>query len=337
MNAASSLRALLAVIALAAAAFAGWKFRTARHDRAEITAATQRHEALRTRIASLEAQLTTGATQAESIERDNASLKNAIEQASAVRAAAVARATTPTPVALAFVEERFKQARVLMQNGSDPAAALRELLWCYDEGFGRSTDRRRDTQLTLVASALVELGKTYPPALAALRERLEKARQHFLASVDHAETVGEISSLSRALREQNTLVALFDQLPAGDSRRSKLAIVAFEPFVEARRYQDALAARAYPMMNTLFEMTANREPAAAAAANPAQAESMRRALVQTTAKNVEVLAGAGQLEQARALAGRLLKLDDSPATQATLQQHLERAGQPALLRAAAKP
>jgi hypothetical protein len=69
-------------------------------------------------------------------------------------------------------------------------------------------------------------------------------------------------------------------------------------------------------------------------------EDMRRKnrqyAVTSTAKNIEVLAGAGDLANARKLAERLLAYDSTDQTKAVLQQALARAGQPELL-AAPKP
>ena len=59
-------------------------------------------------------------------------------------------------------------------------------------------------------------------------------------------------------------------------------------------------------------------------------------VVKTTAKNIEVLAGAGDLTHAKALADRLLAYDGSDETKTALQQNLVRAGHPDLLTAPAK-
>ena len=67
-------------------------------------------------------------------------------------------------------------------------------------------------------------------------------------------------------------------------------------------------------------------------ANPEEIrKSQRNYLINSTAKNVEVLAGSGDLVHARALADRLLAFDSSPETKALLQQHATRAGQAGLL------
>ena len=62
-----------------------------------------------------------------------------------------------------------------------------------------------------------------------------------------------------------------------------------------------------------------------------------RDAVALTAKNIELLAGSGDLPNARNLAERLLAYDHSEATRALIQKHAERAGQPGLLTPAANP
>lgn len=64
---------------------------------------------------------------------------------------------------------------------------------------------------------------------------------------------------------------------------------------------------------------------------PAHQHLQRSYTARTTAKNIEVLAGAGRLENARSLATQLLAFDRSEETKALLSEHLTRAGHPELL------
>jgi hypothetical protein len=82
----------------------------------------------------------------------------------------------------------------------------------------------------------------------------------------------------------------------------------------------------------MFEHSlAERElPAGTPNADQIRVES-RAFTITDTAKNIEMLAGAGELANARSLAERLLRYDASDATKALVQKHIERAGQPTLL------
>ena len=53
--------------------------------------------------------------------------------------------------------------------------------------------------------------------------------------------------------------------------------------------------------------------------------------INMAAENVEVLAGAGDIESARELLRKVLATDSTPETRALLAKHLSRAGRPELL------
>ena len=161
---------------------------------------------------------------------------------------------------------------------------------------------------------------------------MEKARQRILGSPDDLEPLKDLSAMARALKDEPTMVALYDAIPEGDARRPKVAIYAAEGLIAEKRYREVLTGRTYGSMSSSFEMNSrfNTMPGATAEI----AERMKGYAVTAAAKNIEVLAGAGDLAHARELAGRLLALDNSEATRALLQTHLERAGQAGLV---AKP
>jgi hypothetical protein len=125
---------------------------------------------------------------------------------------------------------------------------------------------------------------------------------------------------------------VLDQLPANDSRRSTLAMTAFEDLVTARRYADAAQGKTFSQMARQFEMSSEERPLPPNIQDPDRVrQANRNYVITSTANNIEVLAGIGQLDNARTLAKRLLAFDGSAETKATLQQHVERAGQPKLL------
>jgi hypothetical protein len=100
----------------------------------------------------------------------------------------------------------------------------------------------------------------------------------------------------------------------------------------AQRYADAIRARPFAQMTVEFERAAQERPLPASIRDP---EAIRRAnrsyVVNSTAKNVEALAGAGELVNAQVLLGRLLAFDSSDATKAAVRERLQRAGQAQLL------
>jgi hypothetical protein len=324
-----SVSVVLAALGGVALVFGGLKFHSAHKTRPALNAGALRQKETSAQIVRLETQLQASVKRAEAIEGDNAMLAGAIEKVRAENAAyAQSEAASLRPEA---VEERFRQARALVSDG-DPETVLRELLWCYDEGFPRAGGSRGRTALSTVASAIAQLGTRYPAAIAALSERLEKARQRVLANAYDTDAVAELSYLGRALRDEQTLAALYDRVPIGDPRRGSLANYGFAQFVAQRRYADVLVGRDGAAMISAFELDTQERPLPPDAPYPERMEKLRRdSAIRSAATNVEVLAGAGRIEQARSLAGKILKYDASPETQDLLKRHLTRAGQPDLL------
>ncbi len=242
---------------------------------------------------------------------------NALGQASAAESQRDAE-----PITAELVSRRFKRAQELVKTG-DPAEALRELLWCYDIGMPVISGMRAVRTTSLMHFG--ELGKRHPPALDVLRSRREKAQALMLSDEREHDATQEYSAINRALDDYQASLTILEKLPAGDRRRRSLAGSAYDFLVESRRYSEALEGRPPSTVNALFEGHVARNAGADTA--------MNAYMIGSTAKSIEVLAGAGDLDGARALARKLLTLDASDNTRALIQTHLQRAGQPALLSA----
>ena len=239
-------------------------------------------------------------------------------------------AEAKTPITRDMVETRYKNAQELARSGNT-AAALSEFLWCFDEGMPRVTGYS-GVRTSFLLSDIAKLGEEYPAALAALRERRDKASLRLLNSVDDTDAAMDFASLNRTLKEDQNTFAVFDQLPADDRRRKSLASAAYDYLVEAQRYGDAVLGRPYENTMSTFEILAKERPLPANTPNADMLrKSQRNAVVNITAKSFEALAGAGDLLHARMLAKRLLEYDSSAETKAILQQHATRAGQTGLL------
>ena len=130
---------------------------------------------------------------------------------------------------------------------------------------------------------------------------------------------------------------LFDQLAPDDTRRRSLGSSIYDLLAGSGRYQDALQARPYGSMSSLFESRIQERELPANVPNSAQVGQVERNFaVISTAKDIEVLVGAGDLAHAKTLAERLLAYDGSDETKAVLQKSLTRAGHPELLAEPAK-
>jgi hypothetical protein len=142
----------------------------------------------------------------------------------------------------------------------------------------------------------------------------------------------DFASLNSTLGDDARNLEAFDKLPAGDSRRAGLLVRVYDQLITAQRYADAAAARPFAQMNQRFDQSAQERPLPPGIQNPDMLRKANRSyVVTTTAKDIEVLAGAGDLDRARTLTGKLLVYDGSEATKTIVQQHLKRAGHPELL------
>jgi RNA polymerase sigma factor (sigma-70 family) len=241
-----------------------------------------------------------------------------------------------TPITQEAVTTRYKDAQELARNG-DAAGALREFLWCYDEGMTRFPSFA-GVRSSYLLNSIAKLGETYPPALTALRERRDQAMRQLLNNENDSTAALDFTTLNRALNDGQNTLAVLDQLPVEDSRHKSLAYMAYEQLVEAQRYNEAVSGRSYANINMLFEMGKMDIPTPANVSNPERIQKSRRdSLIKSAARDVEALAGAGDLTNARTLAERLLAYDNSPETKALLQQHIARAGQAGLLDNAPNP
>ena len=225
-------------------------------------------------------------------------------------------------------QPRFDLAKKLSKAGSAPEA-LKELLWCWDEG--KKDPEFVRTRSTQVARELGVLARSYAPAKDAMIARRDDAHSRAVAGKGGTTVVQDLIALNKELRADEDTLAVFDVMPEGDRRRVTISIYLFDVFVEKQRYKDA----------TLFNMpettTMSLERAKAQlkkGGGDGATASLLRYTIASTAKRVEALAGAGLLEQARDLAQKLLELDASEETKALLRTHATRAGHPEVLDAA---
>lgn len=226
-------------------------------------------------------------------------------------------------------QPHFDLARQLLASGSHEQA-LKELLWCWDEG--KKDPEFARTRSTSVGRELGRLARDFPPARDAMIVRRNQARERAIANKGGTFVVQDLIALNRELRDDDDTLAVFDQMPAGDRRRVTISIYLFDLLVEKKRYADALLFNMPEMYGSEVERAR-----AQARKDPATGENFIRFTITRLAKRVEALAGDGKVDDARTLGELILTLDGSDATRALLRQHTARAGQPDVFAAAAAP
>lgn len=293
----------------------------------DVIASQQRQKDARVKQRELEDRISATNKRAQAIEEDNKRLVTVLQNAQAAKGTTAAATT-----AREAVEARFKHGQQMLRTGQLDAA-LTEFLWCYDEGMPGIASYN-GIRNNMLPNLIGQIAKTYPPALAALRERRDKAEQRMFDTPDDRTGAMNVAALNTALGEPARNLELFDRLPAQDPQRQMLLFRIFDQLVEARRYSDVVRTLSPAQMAAQFDGSTQQRivlpPTMSDSDRARFAQMQREGLVKTTARNIEVLAGAGDLENAQVLAGKLLSYDNSDQTKALLRKHADRAGHPEL-------
>jgi RNA polymerase sigma factor (sigma-70 family) len=287
-----------------------------------LDAARSEHNDLNLKVRNLEARLASTDTLRRAAEDDGSQLLAAFDHAS-TNAGEPRRLITQD-----YVQSRYELAQELAKKGRHPEA-LKEFLWCFDEGMPPISGYG-GVRASYLLSMIAKLGETYPPALAALRERRDHMEQRLQASANDWDAASDFASLNHYLKDNARNLQLYDQLPVDDPRRRAFSYHVYDQLRTARRYADALEASPYKKM--VSDLDDYLEGPPASVPNAAVIRQKRKVeAVKETAKDIEVLAGTGNLDNARTLITRILTFDDSAETRAILQTHLTRAGHPQLM------
>lgn len=218
-------------------------------------------------------------------------------------------------------DNRLKNAVELIKSGLNDSEALRDLKWCLTEGaahFPKASSTR-----SLVLSLVAKLGERRPEAVAFLQGLRDATKQEVLNSSNDAQAARELVTLNRYLTDERNTLALHDQLSLDDSRRKSLAYGAFNELVQARRYEEAYEGRSYRQMSAALEYGISaRENNSFAGSSQAH----DRSIVDTTARNIEVLIGIGENESAQLLANRLYSIYKTPDVEKAIRTAAQRAG-----------
>lgn len=213
------------------------------------------------------------------------------------------------------VQERYTRAKQTVRNGSQ-AAALKELIWLFDEGMP-AVPSFKGVRTSFLLSTFKELAQFYRPARDAMVARWIEAEARLLAG--DAQAANEFAGWSDALGETKRMMAIFDQLPANDPRRRGFGTRAFRVLFPQRRYADALTAMPPDSMLRLADATLNRTSISARAA-----ESSLRYSVNSMLDYIETLAGGNEMTAANLMAHKLRALDPGASTDRAIEARIKR-------------
>lgn len=238
--------------------------------------------------------------------------------------------------------DRMKRGRELAAAGK-PAEALADWLWCFDNGESEGPGLTR-IRLTTLLTEIANLGKTYPPAQAALQKRRDAAEKTLLAekvAADDPEAVKnltmtalEFASINRATGEVDRTIAVHEALndrgePGRDLQRAMFNDM-LDVLLRTRRYQDIvnLAGDVFDRVNekiARYEENGRRQSGLNRKSQENLALYLRQQVVAEAGKYYEALLGTGRLNEAEQLADRVLKFDPSATAYMTLVEHAVRA------------
>jgi RNA polymerase sigma factor (sigma-70 family) len=302
---------IVAALALGASAGLVWQVRENAKLRAEVSTQTAANQVT---VRDLNQQLTALTARATAADTDASSLRQALASANAKAAA------NTSDRVLVSASDEFKdvsrRASQLEREGK-----FSEALQLYLTFYRKLAGPQGGPWHQMAMMGIERIGKSYTPAVDALREMRDGAMEKIRGGDNNRNLVAEAAELNERLHDPQSSMALYDLLPAGDPRRQTVALVAFNAFVEARRYTDAIVGKSYASMLHELEMGTRFE----ARMNQGSKINHQEFVVGGTTRDIEVLAGVGRADEAKALADKLLAYNSSDATRAAIKQHLERA------------
>jgi hypothetical protein len=262
-------------------------------------------------VAELKQQIAIKTTYVAATEDQVKRLREAVKELATIRPAVIRVRTEDA------AKEAIDRAAQLINDGKHEEA-LEVYLKCYRE---LQVAQPGSVECQHLVSAMLALSRTYPPARTAVGLLRDAAVAELQANPKREELAFEIAVLNERLGDGERTVAVYDLLPPGSIQRQALAKFAFKSLVDAGRYSDALVGRSCSQMLAQIDSATSMMSRIPSALQ----KRARTQFVETTAMDIEVLTGAGRVDDARVLTEKLLAFDNSDATRALLAQHLAHA------------
>ncbi|MFT3869990.1 MAG: sigma-70 family RNA polymerase sigma factor [Nibricoccus sp.] len=314
---------IAALIAIGTALYQNQQLHT---SRAEAASMRERQVAFQTQLDSLKSQLAAEKKRADEADNDNEKLLSVTSSIIIDKKTAM---TSKEIITDESVQARFNNAKQLARAGRYDEA-LADYLWCFDTGMPQM-DKYRGVRSSFLLSSIAELGRNYPPALAALQERRDKAEQRLLANAKDRDALKDFATLNRSLGAQEKTLALFDSLAPDDKRRKTLGYDVKDQLLEAKRYNELVSAYPYESIVRQFNAVSNTD--LLGGLPTAEIQRLKQHAARSASKDLEALVGAGDFAHASELLEKIVSVDNSAETRAKIQTHLARAGHPELLKA----
>ncbi len=224
------------------------------------------------------------------------------------------------------------------------AEALVEYLWCWDEGA--KTPEYGDVRRKFLPANMARLGKRYPPALEAMRDRRDKAESRIKAGASSSDELADVCALNEKLEGPARNVRLFDELrtdgAAPEWSRPVFAMYLLEPLAAARRYPDILSIVGDPVRYAVDQIGAGSkstewyEDEETPARAKASIDSIKKNRVRKLIPVFEASVGSERPSDARKVAQALLEFAAIEDSYLALVEASSRAGDVDLARSFAE-
>ena len=138
---------------------------------------------------------------------------------------------------------RMRLGRAYGELGQDDAA-LKEYLWCFDEGE-QHAESFHGVRLSFLLGDIEELSRRYPPAMAALIERRRAAEQRIVDGSASYDDVAVFSSINETLDENESTIVLCGRVKdsglLAPVTLQALVSQCFHLLVDAKHYERVVA------------------------------------------------------------------------------------------------
>lgn len=201
--------------------------------------------------------------------------------------------------------------------------ALREYLWCFDEGT-EHVPTYSGVRVSFLLSYIANLGTYYHPAREALVERRDAARTRILEAETGDEAARVFARINDSLGASDETLTLLDSLKDSNVLHAEAARIlareAFDLLVEAGRYEDIVSyldvlERAefhLSMFDHRQQLDAQNEANLGEEFLEIQRDTRIQLARQPVAACYQVLVGVGELDAAATVASQLLeRLNDA--------------------------
>ena len=222
---------------------------------------------------------------------------------------------------------RMEYADALAAKGKN-AEALKEYLWCLDEG-GKNNPSFFGVRLSFLLSDILRLGVKYPLAIDALKHRRDIARTALEKGNSNPNIALDFATYNENLGDTDQNLTYYDML---NTRDPKLAAPLFcmvaSQLVEKKRYADMVAGGKGTFGNINMEIGSYKDMAETHQIDKSALTFLKQNFVKKYGEYYEALVGTDKSAEADDLRNKLLTFDASAATYIALIQHANRAEKP---------